>query len=295
MPVTRFGLLIDLPRTLKTLRETAGRAEGWGFDTLLVTDHLRRQVPVFSTLGFLAAVSPLRLGTLVISNEFRHPVIVAKETAMLDVLCAGRLDVGLGIGWNAAEFASAGMVFPPREERIVRLTESIAVMRALWSGEVVQGTGHFPLDGMIGDPLPVQKPHPPLLLPLGMGGSLAVAAREADLVEISSNGASESVVLARLEEFRNRRSADAQARSKAQIAALVLHCAGPGDARSSAEARRLNTTMSDLTSRPSYLMGSVVGMEDELRRRSELYGLSYVIVPLEAAELMAPVAEGLRR
>jgi probable F420-dependent oxidoreductase len=289
----RFGVVVSGAEAPSDLRAVAARAAEGGFDTLLMTDHLQRQAAVFSTLGFLAAISPLRLGTLVLSHEFRHPVVAAKEFATLDVLCDGRLDVGLGVGWDVAEFASAGIPFPSREERIARLRDGIDLMRAFWSGMTVCGTAHFPVDGVVGDPLPVQRPHPPLLLPLGT--ALALASDVADIVEIGGNGAAEDLIARRLSRLRERRALrPSAAPSGPQISALLLCCAGPGDARLAAEAARLETTVEDLARRPSYLIGSTAAMREELERRTERLGLSYVMAPAEAMPLLEPVIDGNR-
>lgn len=265
------------------------RAEAAGFSGVCVPDHLHRQLAPLPTLAMVAALSPLRVGTLVLSNEFRQPVVLAKELASLDLLTDGRLDVGLGLGWNRSEFAAGGLAFPPYEVRLERLRETLAVLRGFWTGQEFRHDGeHFHVKALVGDPRPVQRPHPPLVLPLGAGPSLELAAAEADVVEVGCLGASESVVSDRLDELERALPAG---RARPVRRCLLMDAAHRTDhPRLRGEADRLATTIEDLVHRPAFLAGSPDRVVEELRRRREVSGISSWTVPEDLLDVLTPAA-----
>nr|BFE88381.1 hypothetical protein GCM10020093_109820 [Planobispora longispora] len=107
------------------------------------------------------ATSRLKVGTLVFANDFRHPAVLAKEAATVDLLSAGRLELGLGTGWMAADYASAGLALDPPGTRVDRLAEAIAVLKGLWGeGPFTFHGEHYRIDGLDQQPKPVQRPHP---------------------------------------------------------------------------------------------------------------------------------------
>jgi probable F420-dependent oxidoreductase len=102
--------------------DLARRAETLGYDTLLVTDHLGHQLAPIAALAAAAAVtSHLRIGPYVFANDFRHPLIMAREAATLDVLSNGRLELGLGAGWRTADYRQLGLPYEAPGRRIDRL------------------------------------------------------------------------------------------------------------------------------------------------------------------------------
>ncbi len=157
--------------------EIARECERLGFDSVWVSDHLVFDLekyggspePVGSlepltTLAVLAAeTSTLRLGTMVLCNEFRHPMQLAKEAATIDLASAGRLELGLGAGWYEREFAQSGLPFPPPRTRLERLAESVEILKLLFGGEPVTYDGeHYRLRDAVCRPLPAQRPRPTL-------------------------------------------------------------------------------------------------------------------------------------
>lgn len=170
-----------------TLAETARRAESIGFSALVIPDHLIEQlspVPALATVA--AATKTLRIGTFVVNNDLRHPAILAQDMASLDVLSGGRLEIGIGAGWNRPEYDAIGLPFEPVATRVERLAESVTVLKGLF------GEGPFTFQGRYyaitdhdGQPKPVQRPHPPLLIGGGGRRTLGLAAREADIVGLA--------------------------------------------------------------------------------------------------------------
>lgn len=134
-------------------------------------------------MGAAAATTQLRVGTAVLNNDFRHPVLVAREAATLDVLSDGRLELGLGAGHMQSEYERAGVGLDPGATRVERLAESVALVKQLFEGDPVTFTGrHYRVTGHAIHPRPVQRPRPPIFIGGNAPRLLSVAAREADIV-----------------------------------------------------------------------------------------------------------------
>lgn len=199
----RFGLalphydtsLMGREVSWEGVSEVARLAEGAGFDSVWVSDHLfldwgkyggpgdpQGALECWTTLAGLAAVTQrLRLGSLTLCNDFRAPALLAKMAATLDRLSGGRIDLGLGAGWYEPEYVAAGIQLDPPGVRIARLGESASAIARLLEGEEVTYSGRYiELDGAVCRPGPVQSPRPPIW----MGGKgdylLKTAARHAD-------------------------------------------------------------------------------------------------------------------
>lgn len=185
----RFTLQAKGPADARGWREYARRAEDLGYHALTCADHFDDPLAGLPALVAAAdATTSLRLGTLVLANDYRHPVVVAKETATIDLLTEGRLDIGLGAGWQRSDYDAAGLSLDAPLTRIERLAESIAVLKRLWSDEPCTFEGaHYRIRDLDGRPKPVQRPHPPLVLGGGGRRMLEFAAREGDVVAINVN------------------------------------------------------------------------------------------------------------
>lgn len=133
--------------------------ERLGYSGLMLTDHLVDQFAPIAALSVAAAVtSTLRLGTFVLNNDLRHPVVLAQELATLDRLSDGRLDIGIGAGWNKHEYEGAGVPFDTGSVRIDRLAESIAIMKGLFSSGPIDFEGRFyRVKGFDNLPRPIQR------------------------------------------------------------------------------------------------------------------------------------------
>jgi probable F420-dependent oxidoreductase len=184
----RFSAVLRMASSGKEWADKARRLEDSGFDALLVPDHLvgPRFAPVAAMTAAACATSRLKVGTLVFANDFRHPAILAKEASTIDVLSGGRLEFGLGTGWMAYDYERAGLRLDPPGVRIARLTEAIQVMKGLWRGGPFSFDGeHYTLKGLEQEPVPVQQPGPRLMLGGGGPKMLRLAAREADIINLT--------------------------------------------------------------------------------------------------------------
>ncbi|HET8931771.1 MAG TPA: TIGR03621 family F420-dependent LLM class oxidoreductase, partial [Acidimicrobiales bacterium] len=185
----RFTLQASKCRTVADVVDVARRAEDLGYYALTIADHLDTQVGPLTTLAAAAqATTTMRVGTLVLANDYRHPVVLAKEIASLDQLSEGRVIFGLGAGWAVDDYRQAGIAMDRPGVRIDRLTEALDVFDAWFSGEPVDHDGtHYQVHGIVGAPEPVQRPRPTLLLGGGGKRMLSLAAKRADIVAVNVN------------------------------------------------------------------------------------------------------------
>lgn len=179
----RFGVVFTGLTDAVQWPDLARRIEATGFSTLLVADHYTNAMACTPLLMAAAsATTTLRVGSYVYNNDFRHPALLAKEAATIDVLSGGRFELGIGAGWFKSEYDQAGLAFDPPAVRADRFEEAVGVITRLLGGEQVQHEGtHYRLDGLAGSPRPVQQ-RVPLLIGGGGPRMLRLAARAADIV-----------------------------------------------------------------------------------------------------------------
>src|SRR5215831_16362873 len=183
----RFGVSAREAESAASWIQQARRAEQLGYSSFLLADHLVSIPSPFAALAVAAAAtSRIRVGPFVLNNDFRHPVIVAREAATLDMLSDGRLELGLGAGHMRSEYAEAGFPYDPAGVRVERLQESVRIIKALLVGEEVSVQGaHYRVSGHRGWPPPTQRPRPPVLIGGHGRRLLSLAAREADIVGLA--------------------------------------------------------------------------------------------------------------
>ncbi|WP_432793634.1 LLM class F420-dependent oxidoreductase [Rhodococcus ruber] len=168
--------------------ELARKAEELGYDSFMIPDHLGNQVGPMAALGALAvATDKIRLGTAVLANGFRHPAILAKDAATVDVLSGGRLELGIGAGWMKEEFDKAGIAYERPGVRIEKLEETLQILDVLLRGRECNFEGkHYRIDGLKGSPRPRQGPRPPIAVGGGGPKMLALAAKYADIISVAT-------------------------------------------------------------------------------------------------------------
>src|SRR2546423_2331284 len=162
----RFGVQEHRAHSATQWRDRARAIESMGFSALYLPDHFGAQPgPIAALMAAADATTKLRIGPLVLDNDYRHPVIVAKEAATLDLLSDGRLDFGIGAGWMISDYEEAGIPYDSAGVRIERLAQAIQIIKGLFTGKPFSFSGkHYSINGLEGGPLPKQKPHPPFLL-----------------------------------------------------------------------------------------------------------------------------------
>jgi probable F420-dependent oxidoreductase len=308
----RFGVVLESVRDGCTLRETVRRAESAGYATVLIRDHFAAEPfgPQLAPLTALATVvahsTSLRLGTLVIDNDFRHPAVLAKEIATLDLFSGGRVELGLGAGWLAAEYQQTGIPFDSPGTRIARLEESIAILKGLLSGKPVTFHGeHYQVANLENFPKPVQDPHSPLLLGGGAKRMLSLAGREADIISVLSTSMASGVQIDTIAERSSAHLAEKVAwiRDAAgdRFASIELslfpniiiiedHIAG---ARQFAAARGWNISPETVLDMPAVLIGSPDMIAEKLLAQRQSLGFSYFVVSDTDLETAAPIVAQL--
>lgn len=187
--------LAGLPLSWDAIARVARNAEAAGFDSLWVSDHffldwskyggpdtVQGSLECWTTMSALASLTQrIRIGSLVMCNDFRNPALLAKMAASVDLLSEGRVDIGLGAGWYSAEYRAAGIDFDPASTRIDRLGEAVEIIQRLLAGEELTFKGkHYTIDGAICRPLGPQSPRPPVWIGGKGDRTLATAARHAD-------------------------------------------------------------------------------------------------------------------
>src|SRR5229473_2078223 len=162
----RFGVTVGRAGSRAEWVEKARKIEDLGYDVLTVPDHLTDLfAPMPAVLSAADATKHLRVGTNVLNNDLRHPVLVAREAATVDLLTDGRLQLGLGAGYMKSEYDESGLGFDIGRTRVERLAEAVVVVKRLLTGERVTFAGrHYRVTGHTIHPLPVQRPHPPILV-----------------------------------------------------------------------------------------------------------------------------------
>src|ERR1700722_8775535 len=186
----RFALHSSLAPTMPVWRESARAAEDLGYAALYITDHLDAQFGPLVALAVAAeATTTIHVGTLVLNNDLRNPVILAKEIAALGLAAEGRVEVGLGAGWLRSDYDEAGIDYREARVRVDRLAESLTILKSLWvDGEANFEGEHYTVLGAHCDPRPSAAPR--LIVGGGSKRILSLAAERADTVGINTSLAS---------------------------------------------------------------------------------------------------------
>lgn len=309
----RFGVVNESVPGRERWLDHVRRVEDAGVSVFLLRDHFSadafsQQFAPFSALATAAAVtSRLAVGTLVLSNDFRHPAILAHEAATLHVLSGGRFELGVGAGWYQPEYDAAGIPFDPPRQRIGRLEESLPVIKNLLDGIPVhhQGT-YYRISGLDLDVLPAREGRPRLLVGAGGPRMLGVAARHADIVGLlpapitasdDPDDPADRLPAAFDKKIATLRSAAGDRFADLELSAFVKICI-TSRRRSATEdliARRGWSGLEPETvwEMPTILIGSPRQIRADLQARRERFGLSYLVTPDADLPILAEIIRGL--
>ena len=303
----RFGVNMWSGGSRAAWTDNARKAEGLGYSVLTVPDHLSDFLAPIPALAAAAhATKDLRVGTMVLNNDLRHPVLVAREAATLDLLSDGRLELGLGAGHMKSEYDQAGLSFDPGGTRVERLTEAVVIVKGLLAGEPFTFSGrHYRVAGHRVHPLPVQRPYPPIVVGGNAPRLLALAGREADIVGLTGiafrQGGTQPDVSAWKpatvdERLAVVRHSAGERYEHLELNALVQRVVVTDDRRRAAQelARRWpSLSPEDLLGSPYLLIGTVNQMVEDLRARRERWGISYYTTFEPYLDALAPVVNRL--
>jgi probable F420-dependent oxidoreductase len=309
----RFGAINEQVLPAERWIAHVRRVEAEGYSTFLIRDHFvpdyfgDQLAPIAALMAAASATQTLRVGSLVFDNDYRHPVVLAKEAATIDLLSGGRLELGLGAGWLRAEYEQAGLSFDPPGVRIGRLEEAIQVIKGLFVDEPLTFAGqHYSIVNLSGVPRPTQRPHPPILIGAGQRRMLMLAGREADIVGILTTSVASGTLAAD--------PAERLAEAVAQKVEWVRQGAGerfdelelslvPTIIITDQRRRRTeqyihergwrDISAEQVWEMPAVLIGSVDQIVEDLRARRERYGFSYLVVSDQDMAAAAPIVARL--
>lgn len=303
----RFGAQLFSAGSHRSWADAARKVEDLGYSSLFVPDHFGDQLaPVPALVAAADATTSLRVGALVWDNDYRHPVVLAKEAATIDVLSGGRLEFGIGAGWMNTDYEQSGIRHDPASVRIAKLAEAIKIYKGLFAPGTFSFQGeHYTITELDGLPKPVQQPGPRMLIGGGGPKMLTLAAAEADIVGINpaipkgyvDASASREVIPSTLDkkiDLLRQAAGDRLAELELNILVFGTNVGEAASASREQTAAMFGVDVEDLDASPYVWVGSASEIADQLRAARERWGVSYFVLQGEAAmELAAPVVAEL--
>jgi probable F420-dependent oxidoreductase len=303
----RFGVQTSGAGSGREWRERARKVEDLGYSCLYMPDHFLDTVhaPMVGIAMAAEATESLRVGTLVLGNDYKHPAVVAKEFATLDVLSGGRVEAGIGAGWQRTDYDALGFPYDRPGTRIERLEEALTIMKGAWGDGPFSLAGkHYTITDYDGIPKPAQQPRPPILVGGGGPKLLRLAGREADIVginpnlrkgEVSADAVQDTVASMTKQKIEWVREGAGSRFDDLELQIRYFVAAITDDRRGVAEAVAGRFGLDADTALESGV--ALVGTADEccdlLVQRREEWGVSYVILGDDQYESFAPVVERL--
>ena len=308
----RFGILTGGAASRTEWNDKARQAEALGYSTLLIDDHLYNPfAPLTALVSAADATTSLRVGSLVFGNDFRHPVVLAKEAATLDVLTDGRFELGLGTGYWHKDYEQSGITLQSPGTRVSRFEEAVQVIKGLFAEDAFTYKGnYYTICNLNGLPKPVQKPHPPLLLGGGSKRTLSIAAGEADIVGINVRTTAEGGLdfSSTTPDATDQKIAwvrEAAGERFLELELNILVMVFVTDQRRQFAEQTLRdfemptdeSSIDGILTSPGFLFGTVEQIIEDLQVRRQRFGLSYIAVgdyiQSDAMERFAPVVARL--
>jgi probable F420-dependent oxidoreductase len=302
-----FGVQMGNAGSATEWRDKARKLEDHGYSTLYMPDHFidTALAPMPAMAMALAHTTTLRVCALVLDNDYKHPAIVAKEVATMDVLSDGRSDLGIGAGWMKTDYDALGLPYDRAGVRVDRLEEALAVVKGCWAPGPFSFSGeHYTIDAYDAIPKPVQEPRPRILVGGGAPRVLRLAGREADVVGINPNLRAGAITQDAIHTSLAAETAQKIAWVKEgagdrfddlELQIRYFLCTITDDPQKLAEAMApgMNLAPEDVLTSGVALVGTTEMMIDELQRRRDEWGVSSVVVGDEMIEPFAPVVAKL--
>lgn len=302
----RFGVQASTAADAAAWTTLARSVESMGYSTLTMRDHFGDQLaPVPALMAAAAATTTLRVGGLVWDNDYKHPVVLAKELATIDVLSGGRLEIGIGAGWLASDYKESGIPYDSNKVRVDRFEEGLTVIKGAMSGEAFSFTGrHYTITDYTATPRPVQAPCPPILVGGGGRRVLSIAARQADIIGINGTMTAGLVgpeaIATMTADAVDAKIAIVHSAAGDRIADIELNIrvfmVRVTDDRQAAIQQVADFVQVDpalVVESPFALIGDPAELVDDLLRRRERWGFSYVVVGAADVDSFAPVVAEL--
>ncbi len=302
----RFGVQASKTNTRDLWVDLAHRCEDKGYSCLTMPDHFDDQLaPVPALMTAANVTTTLRIGALVWDNDYKHPAVLAKELATMDVLSDGRLELGIGAGWMISDYEQMGIPYDAAKVRIDRFVEGLKVIKgAMAEGPFSFSGDHYTITNYNGTPKPVQAPCPPILIGGGGKRVLSIAAREADIVGINATMSAGvvgqhtfSTMTAEVVDEKVaivREAAGARFNNiELNIRAFLVSITDDAKQAASGIASMLGVEQQMVEESPFALVGPTSKLIEDLLERRERWGFSYVIVGADDVDSFAPVVAAL--
>ena len=302
----RFGIQASTAPDRRSWVDLARRAEDLGYSTLTMPDHFTDQLaPLPALMTAADATTHLRVGALVWDNDYKHPVVFAKEIATMDVLSEGRIELGIGAGWMRTDYDQSGITYDSPKVRIDRMIEGIDVMRGCFADGPFSFSGkHYTITDYNGMPKPLQGTCPPILMGGGGKRFLTYAAQQADIVGINATMTAgavgpEAISTMTAEAVDDKvdivreASGDRIADIEMNIRAFLVNITDDAQGAIERLSKGMGVEASMIAETPFALMGPPSKLIEDLLARRERWGFSYVIVGAEDVESFAPVVAAL--
>ena len=304
----RFGVNVYEAATREEWIGKAQRIEALGYDCFFVADHVMTFPPIAGMMAAAAATTTLRIGSNVMGNDFRHPLVLCRELAAVDLLSNGRLVFGLGTGFYRLDYDQFGIPFAPPGVRVSRLEEAIQLIKAAFRDTSFTFEGHYySVRDFSLTPRPLQAPHPPLLLGGGSPRILALAAREADIVSLNirttrdggfdTNSVSPA---ATAEKIAWVKAAAGERFAELELSLLcndvVVTDDREGKAHQLSEAWQgagVSFSAEQILAAPPTLIGTVDEIVEDVQHLRDQYGFSFIVIADSAVEAFSPVVARL--
>jgi probable F420-dependent oxidoreductase len=303
----RFGVQCGGDHDRASWEQLARKVEALGYETLYLPDHFvdTQMAPIVGMAVAAEATKTLRVGALVFDNDYKHPAVLAKEIATLDRMSDGRVELGIGAGWQKVDYDALGLPYDKAGTRVDRLDEALTVIKGCFAGEPFSFAGeHYAITDYTATPKPAQQPHPPILVGGGAPRVLRLAGREADIVginpnlragEVTADAASDSVAemidkkVQWIREGAGDRFDDLELQVRYFVAAVT------DDRRSLAEALAPGFGVDPDAALEAGItcVGTIDEICDQIVARRERWGVSYTVIGNDLFEAFAPVVERL--
>ncbi|WP_137145431.1 TIGR03621 family F420-dependent LLM class oxidoreductase [Mycolicibacterium sp. CR10] len=268
------------------------RLEDLGFDTVTVSHHLTNgwQLAPIPAMAFAAAsTTRLRVQSLVVQNPLQHPALLAKDIATIDRLSCGRVELGLGAGWLAQDYAALGVPFESTPTRIAQLAEAVTIIRDYFTTETVDFAGrYYHVDNLEALPRCVQQPNPPILIGAGGPRMLDLAGRCADIVGVQARMMHGSIdddavadlsaiaLQAKITRIRDAAAGVGRATPRLQFSVSYLHVTdSDAPPRHSTWTKAVVANMDTLAESPAVLVGTAAECAEKVLEHSRRFGISY--------------------
>jgi probable F420-dependent oxidoreductase len=285
--------------------DLARKAEDLGYSTLLLPDHFGPQMaPLPALLAAAAHTQRLRVGSIVLDNDFRHPAVLAKEAATIDLLTDGRFELGIGAGWMEADYRRSGLPFDAPGVRVRRLAEALSIIKAFFDGEgkiTFQGE-FYRVEDLEPMPRPAQRPRPPILIGATRRRMLQLAAREADIIGLEDHQFADRVAGSKqiniadcAEQVGIVREAAGERFGHIELNVFAARTEVTDERLAAVDrmATQLQLLPQEILESPSFLIGNVDAIVDQLQARRAQLGISYVMIFDRVMDAFAPVVARL--